>query len=79
MENKDKFLSDHVQYHSMTCRGICERLRINKQRYGAGIKRCTTCDVYIMYSENFCLCCGKRLRSKRKSKARRLYVQAAAA
>jgi rRNA maturation endonuclease Nob1 len=54
----------------MTCRGICERLRIDKKRYGIGVKRCTACDVYILYSESFCLCCGRKLRSKRKSKIR---------
>lgn len=59
----------------MTCRGICERLRMDKKRYGLGIKRCTCCDVYIMYSDSFCLCCGRKLRSKRKSKPKNEYAQ----
>jgi len=31
----------------MTCRGICERYRYDKKRYENGIKRCTSCEVYL--------------------------------
>ncbi len=54
----------------MTCRGICERYRAEKSRYQIGIKRCTSCDVYLQCQDISCPCCGTQLRSKRKSKLR---------
>jgi len=52
----------------MTCRGICERYRAEKSRYQLGIKRCTSCDVFLQCQEISCPCCGTQLRSKRKAK-----------
>ncbi len=54
----------------MTCRGICERYRAEKNRYQIGIKRCSFCDMYLQCQEISCPCCGTQLRTKRKSKLR---------
>ncbi|HXG74739.1 MAG TPA: hypothetical protein VNK44_07975 [Candidatus Nitrosotenuis sp.] len=61
----------------MACRGICERVRFDKRRYAYGVKRCTYCDVYIQYQDSFCPCCGRKLRSKRKSKYKDHRIQLA--
>lgn len=53
---------------SLACRGICERYRSDKKRYALGIKRCTSCDAYLLLQEFQCPCCGTALRTKRKSK-----------
>lgn len=55
---------------NMTCRGICERHRAEKNRYTDNTKRCTSCNVYLSYDGIKCPCCGTQLRSKRKSKFR---------
>lgn len=55
---------------SLICRGICERYRSDKKRYLLGIKRCTSCDAYLLTQESQCPCCGTALRTKRKSKKR---------
>ncbi|WP_299293633.1 hypothetical protein [Nitrosopumilus sp.] len=52
----------------MTCRGICERYKSEKKRYDPGTKRCTACNIYILYEGIICPCCGTQLRAKRKSK-----------
>ncbi len=54
----------------MTFSGICERYRAEKNRYQIGIKRCSSCDMYLQYQEISCPCCGTQLRTKRKSKLR---------
>lgn len=53
---------------SLACRGICERYRSESQRYGQGIKRCTSCETYLEYDGIQCPCCRTHLRGKRKSK-----------
>ena len=54
----------------MTCRGICERHRAEKNRYTDNTKRCTSCNVYLSYDGVKCPCCSTQLRSKRKSEFR---------
>ena len=56
----------------MTCRGICERHRAEKNRYADKTKRCTSCNVYLSYDGVKCPCCSTQLRSKRKSKFRNI-------
>jgi hypothetical protein len=56
----------------LTCRGICERFRAENKRYGNGIKRCTSCDIFIEYEGTQCPCCRTQLRGKRKSKSKTL-------
>ena len=54
----------------MPCRGICLKLkakkplRENSGRYIAGQKRCQVCEIFILWPEYFCPCCGYRLRTR---------------
>ena len=56
----------------MTCRGICDRYRAEKNRYSDGAKRCTSCNAYLLYEGIKCPCCRSHLRSKRKAKFRKV-------
>ena len=51
----------------MVCKGICHRHRAPKKKgffykLDKNNKRCTTCEINIRWSANFCPCCGYRLR-----------------
>lgn len=53
----------------MTCKGICIRHKAQKPlahagRYATEQKRCQICDIFIKWANNFCPCCGYRLRTK---------------
>lgn len=54
----------------MSCNGICERYRAKRDhnipsRYMEGQKRCTTCDIFIIWNENvYCPCCKFKLRTR---------------
>jgi hypothetical protein len=52
----------------MACKGICIRHRapkpIDSGRYFSGQKRCQVCNIFIVWEEVWCPCCGFRLRSK---------------
>ncbi len=51
---------------------ICSTLKVTGARvmdpYHYGLKRCTTCNVYYDFDNNYCLCCGLKLRLSKKSK-----------
>ena len=51
----------------MTCRGICEKYKAKKHRergswYEGGHKRCSVCNIYIVWGSHMCPCCHKILR-----------------
>src|SRR5215210_3891606 len=54
----------------MACKDICIRYRaprprpISTGRYFSGQKRCQVCNIFIIWDELYCPCCGFRLRAK---------------
>ena len=52
----------------MACKDICFRHRAPRPsgtgRYYSGQKRCQVCNIFIIWNELWCPCCGFRLRSK---------------
>ena len=54
----------------MQCNGICSKHAVRKPhtadggRYESGQKRCSFCEVYIIWDGWCCPCCNSRLRSK---------------
>jgi hypothetical protein len=52
----------------MACKGICIRHRapspVGSGRYFSGQKRCQVCNIFIVWEELWCPCCGFRLRTK---------------
>ena len=58
------------------CYGLCERLKSlsikNNLRYKTGQKRCSLCAHYFITDESRCPCCKTRLRTKPRSKKRKL-------
>ena len=57
----------------MPCSGICGRHKAPKPpghmgRYASGQKRCQICEVFIMWPDMYCPCCGYRLRSKPRNR-----------
>ena len=63
-----------VNDSTMTCRGICERYRAEKKRYMDTAKRCTSCNIFLLYTGTQCPCCGTQLRAKRKAKYRNQHL-----
>jgi hypothetical protein len=57
----------------MACRRECQKYRaINSNsthtRYAIGQKRCGTCELFLTWNhDNYCPCCGHRLRVKPKN------------
>ena len=56
---------------TMTCKGICSRYKSGKpsginNRYGIGQKRCSVCEVFMIWGGKHCPCCGYVLRTKPK-------------
>lgn len=53
----------------MVCKGICIRHKATKPtgagRYSSGQKRCQICEIFLIWdANNFCPCCGYRLRGR---------------
>jgi hypothetical protein len=68
----------------MHCKGICSQYAVKKPiekktgRYESGHKRCSVCEIYIVWPERNCPCCGIALRAKpRNAKGRDKIVQKA--
>ena len=66
----------------MHCKGICSSYAVKKPhikdigRYESGQKRCSACEIYIIWNGKNCPCCGYILRTKpRNAKARDKLVQ----
>jgi hypothetical protein len=55
-------------YLDVACKDICVRHRaprpIGSGRYFSGQKRCQVCNLFIVWGELWCPCCGFRLRTK---------------
>ncbi len=58
------------------CNGLCERLKSapvrNNLRYKTGQKRCSLCAQYFHTEGVRCPCCGTRLRSKPRTRHKKL-------
>lgn len=56
----------------MACNGIHNKYkrtrRVGGSNYSHGVKRCTTCEVFIKWSGILCPCCGYKLRISPRSK-----------
>ena len=68
----------------MHCREICSNYEVKKSvpknigRYKAGQKRCSSCEIYIIWDGEHCPCCGHILRTKpRNGRARDKLTQKA--
>lgn len=66
----------------MYCNRICSKYAVKKlpAKYGglyeAGHKRCSSCEIYLIWNKVHCPCCGCVLRSKpRNAKARGKLVE----
>ncbi len=66
----------------MQCNGICSKHAVRKPhttdggRYESGQKRCSFCDIYIIWDGDRCPCCSCILRKKpRTAEARNKLVQ----
>ncbi len=66
----------------MNCKEICSKHLAKKPatkktgRYESGHKRCSVCEVYIIWDGRNCPCCGTALRAKpRYAKGRDKIVQ----
>ena len=55
-----------------SCRGICMRYAIRtrwgQKKYESGLKFCSYCRIWFSCDRLYCVCCGKRLRHKRRGK-----------
>ena len=63
---------------SQTCKGICEREKAESmhwgQRYQLGQKRCSLCDTFFVTPNFRCPCCQTKLRSKPRSRRRKIRI-----
>jgi hypothetical protein len=63
----------------MACKDICFRHRaprpIGTGRYFSGQKRCQVCNMFIIWDELWCPCCGFRLRLKPNSLGKQKLVR----
>ena len=66
----------------MHCNRICSKYAVKKPPpahgglYESGHKRCSCCEVYLIWDQGCCPCCGVVLRTKpRNAKARSKLVQ----
>lgn len=61
------------------CRGYCVDYKWHgKLGYAFGMKRCSTCDIYISYEGNRCPCCKLILKTHPVDKSWRLKKKMAA-
>lgn len=60
----------------MFCKGECSKYAVkhspfNGGKYESGLKRCSSCEIFMKYDGNRCPCCGIVLREKpRNSQAK---------
>ena len=66
----------------MMCKEICSKYKVKKPsqkqvgRYESGHKRCSFCEVYIVWNGRNCPCCGMALRTKpRNSQSREKIIK----
>lgn len=61
----------------MVCKDLCRNYKANKilhiGRYDSGQKRCHHCEIYIKWDGKYCPCCGLKLRSKPRGRAKTKY------
>ena len=51
------------------CQNVCIKFKYIRPTtydkwYGPGVKRCSNCNIFILYDGNFCPCCRKQLKYK---------------
>lgn len=54
-----------------SCRGVCIRHKAkvsspSENRYSLGVKFCSYCGVFLRLDGVLCLCCGRKVRHKRR-------------
>ena len=56
----------------MACKGIHNKYKhtrkVGSSNYSNGVKRCTTCEVFIVWTGITCPCCGYKLRTSPRNK-----------
>ncbi|MEE9511647.1 MAG: hypothetical protein V3V38_01200 [Nitrosopumilaceae archaeon] len=56
----------------MSCKGICGMFKAECPedgiRYAHGQKRCSYCEIYLVWERRSCPCCGTPLRTKSREK-----------
>ena len=59
-------------HKAMTCKGICSRHKHTQKwglpKYSAGLKRCTTCEVFLKTDEVCCPCCNLILKTHSRNR-----------
>ena len=57
---------------TMTCKGICSRHKHTQKwglsKYGAGLKRCSSCEVFFKTDEVRCPCCNLILKTHSRNR-----------
>lgn len=54
----------------MPCKGVCDRYRarkrdrVTKSMYQDGVVRCSTCDIFMRWTEKRCPCCAYQVKRK---------------
>ncbi len=65
----------------MSCKNICKQYtpteNVIRGRYKNGQKRCSICDLFIVWSGLWCPCCNFKLRSKPKNSKYRMKLKEA--
>jgi len=61
-----------------SCRGICPRYAVTtkwgQKKYEMGLQFCSYCNKWFHHPDRLCcICCGKRLRYKRRNKNNRYH------
>lgn len=65
----------------MACKGICLKYKTKKPqvntdgRYITGQKRCSTCELYMLWDGIWCPCCHAILRNKPRNTKNRKQLQ----
>ena len=63
----------------MVCKGKCVKYKAGKthsqnNRYEVGQKRCSVCELFIIWDGNHCICCGYMLRTNPRGTLARLQM-----
>ncbi len=57
---------------SCSCNGICDRQQREQVKgFATGQKYCSVCTLYITTNFIYCSCCGRKYRTKKRSRWRK--------
>ena len=58
---------DMIKYtgdDNLVCKGVCVRYKAPLNNYMNGQKRCQVCQLFVIWNQLRCPCCGYRLRTR---------------